>query len=385
MFINLLIKGLLGICIALSIWSIKEIMIHTTGHDSSINNWNKSDSYVILGFEQDRLAHEAAALLGKALITIKSSSFNDTSSCIKIGIGEKHGLENKSVYLIAGNCQKENKSINETSMEIFLAIDAAKQAGAKEIHLYVPYLGYARQDKVSQPGEPLAAQAVLRMFTTAGANKITVLDIHNDAVFSALGIKAIGINKFAMNEFANRFKQKQESGVNLDQLVVVAPDKGAIDRGKLFVEAMKTAGFAHVAFAYFDKSRDYALKGQVQSMDLREVRLSTGEVLTNEEAKLAFKGKTAIVIDDIADTCNTMLRAISDNIVGRYGAKEAYAAITHGVLSGNALEKIASTKELKGMLITDSIPLRGEMPSNLEVVSSAPIFAEAIRSSIENN
>jgi ribose-phosphate pyrophosphokinase len=342
-----------------------------------------TDSYVILGFEGDPLAKETADILGKELITIKNTLFNDTSSCIKIGIGEKHGLENKRVFLISGNSPKGNKSINETLMETILAIDAATRAGAIEINLYIPYLGYARQDKVSQPGEPMAAQAVLGMLAKVGATKITVLDIHNDVVFEALKPTAIGINKFAMNEFANRFKQKRESGVNLDELIIVAPDKGAIERGKLFLTAMKAAGFAKAAFAYFDKSRDNAIKGQVQSMDLREVVLSTGEILTEEDAKAAFKGKTAIVIDDIADTCNTMLRAISDNIIGRYGAKEAYAAITHGVLSGNALEKIANTKQLKGMLITNSIPLKGEAPPNLEVVSVAPIFAEAIRFSIE--
>lgn len=347
------------------------------------NNSRETDSYVILGFEKDPLAEKTASLLGKELISIKSGHFNDTSSCIKIDIREKHGLENKKVFLISGNSQKGNKIIDQTSMEIYLAIDAAKRAGAKEINLYIPYLGYARQDKVSQPGEPMAAQAVLQMFAFAGATKITVLDIHNDVVFDALKPTAIGINKFAMREFADRFKQKRESGVNLDELVIVAPDKGAIERGKLFLTAMKTAGFTNAAFAYFDKSRNFALKGQVQSMDLRVVELPTGEVLTNENAKAAFKGKTAIVIDDIADTCGTMLRAISDNIIGRYEAKEAYAAITHGVLSGNALEKIANTKELKGMLITDSIPLRGEAPPNLEVISSAPIFAEAILSSIE--
>ncbi len=349
----------------------------------NINLSKETDSYVILGFEKDPFAEKIASLLSKELMIIQSVLFNDTSSHIKLGIKEKHALENKRVFLIAGNSQKESKSINETSMEIFLAIDAAKQAGAKEINLYIPYLGYARQDKVSQPGEPLAAQAVLRMFACAGATKITVLDIHNDAIFGTLETTAIGINKFAMKEFANRFKEKKESGVKLDELVVVAPDKGAIDRAKLFLAAMKTAGFANSAFAYFDKSRDYAQKGLVQSMDLREVQLSTGQVLTNEEAKAAFKGKTAIVIDDIADTCGTLLRAISDNIIGRYEAKEAYAAITHGVLSGNALEKIAQTKELTSLLITDSIPLKGKVPSNLEIVSAAPVFAEAIRSSIE--
>ncbi|CUI17723.1 putative Ribose-phosphate pyrophosphokinase [Candidatus Protochlamydia naegleriophila] len=343
---------------------------------------SRLDPYVIMGFENDTLAHETAHILGKELVPIKNSQFNDTSSNVQIEMKDKHGLENKRVYLIAGNCRKESKSVNDTSMEIFLAIDAAKQAGAKEINLYLPYLGYARQDKVSQAGEPIAASAILRMFACAGANKITVLDIHNDAVFGSLGT-TIGINKFAMEEFAKRFKQKKENGIELGELIVVAPDKGAIDRSKLFLEAMKIAGFANTAFAYFDKSRDYAIKGHVQSMDLREVELSTGEVLIEEKAKEAFKGKTAIVVDDIADTCGTILRAISDNIVGRYEAKKAYAVITHGVFSGDALKKIADTKELAGMLVSDSIPLREQVPSNLEIVSSAPIFAEAIRLSIE--
>ncbi|WP_068471475.1 ribose-phosphate diphosphokinase [Candidatus Protochlamydia phocaeensis] len=345
------------------------------------------DSYVLLGFEGDGVATKTAKLLNRKLISIKSRPFNDTSSHIKIDIEERLGLEHKKVCLIAGNCQKEGKTINDTTMEICFAINAAKQAGAAKIYLYLPYLGYARQDKVSLPGESLSASLVLQFFSMAGANKITVLDIHNEAIFGSLmGTSAVGVNHFAMQEFANKFKEKQESGVRLENLVVVAPDQGAVERGKLFLGAMKTAGFANVAFASFDKSRDYSQKGHVQAMHLKEVELPTGEMLQYENAQDALKGKTAIIIDDIVDTGGTLLKAVSENIVKRYGAEGAYAVITHGVLSGNALEKIAETEELKGMLITDSIPLRrSDVPSKLEVISCAPVFAEAIQQSIESD
>lgn len=341
-------------------------------------NSSSTDSYVICGFEGDPVAEKIAVLLDKPLQKIQNSQFNDTSSNIRIKLNEQNELENKKVCIIASNCRKLGKPINESTMEIFLAIDAAKQAGAKEINLYIPYLGNARQDKVSQSGEPLAAQLTMKLLEAAGASRITVLDIHNEAVFSALSKKASGTNKFAMKEFANRFKEMRASGISLDNLVVVAPDKGAIERATLFLNAMRTVGFTNIACAHFDKSRDSSMKGEVLSMELQEVTLSDEVRLTGKEANEYLKGKTAIVIDDLADTCGTLLKAISENIVKKYGAKESYAAITHGVLSGNALEKIARTVELKKMLITDSIPLRENAPDNLEVVSCAPVFADAI-------
>lgn len=339
------------------------------------------NNIVICGFEGDPVAADVAKEMGIPLTVIKRGLFNDTSSNVRVLVGSDsmHALENKEVHLIAGNNRTSDQSIDQTTMQVYLAIDAIRQAGGK-VKLYLPHLGYARQDKVSQPGEPLAAQAVLRIFELAGADKITVLDIHNKDVFAAL--RADKVNKFAMQLFANRLKEMESSGVDLSNVVVVAPDKGARDRARIFQEAMKTAGIANVAFAYFDKSRDMATKGQVQTMDLREYHQADGAVLENGEAAAAFEGKTAIVVDDMADTCGTMLRAISDNIVGRYHAKEAYAVITHGVFSKDALDKIARTKELAKILVTDSIPLREDAPANLEVVSSAPVFVDAIRANI---
>lgn len=353
----------------------------TEGHTSKSHG---GEAYVVCGFAGDPIAEQTAKLLNKPLMLIQNGTFNDTSSNVRFDTKQPRSLEDKKVCLIAGNCQRGGKSINDTTMEIYLAVDAAKRAGAKEVNVYMPHLGYARQDKVSQPGEPLAAHLTLKLLAAAGADKVTVLDIHNDAVFGALESHATGINRFAMPQFAERFVEMRNRGVKLDKLVVVAPDKGAIDRARLFQSAMLTAGFAGTAFAFFDKSRDMSKKGEVQTMGLREVHLPTGEILLDEKAEEAFAGQTAIVIDDMADTCGTILRAITDNIVKRCQAKEAYAVITHGVLSGNALEKIGKTKELTKMFVTDSIPLRQAAPHNLEVVSCAPVFAEAIESSMNS-
>lgn len=341
------------------------------------SSFNAGDHFVLCGFENDPVAQEVAQKLGKTLTVIKNGSFKDTSSNVKITVSSKNAFDNKRVHLIAGNSRGQTKSINDTTMEITLAISAAKTAGAKEIYLYIPHLGYARQDRASQDGEPVAAPLVLRMFEMAGANKITVLDIHNEEVFGAPGRSVVKINKFAMNVFALRFQQMKETGTNLDQLVVVAPDKGARSRAKLFREAMKDVGFHDIGFAYFDKSRgDFSVKGAIQSMELREVELADGT--TMQDPASGLKGKRAIIVDDIADTCGTMLRAIQTNVVGKYEAIEAYAVITHGVFSGDALDLITRTQELTKILVTDSIPLRGPKPEKVEIVSCAPVFVAAI-------
>lgn len=340
----------------------------------------QGNNFVICGFEGDQIAQSVADGLQVKLITISNGQFNDTSSNIKIDISNKNAFDNKTVHLIASNCRTEKASVNETTMQLFLAINAANQAKAKDVCLYVPHLGYARQDRASQPGEPGAAQMVLRMFESAGAKKITVLDIHNEDVSDSLQNAKL-INKFAMALFAQRFKEMKERGVDLSNIVIVAPDRGARDRAHLFQKAMIDIGFTGVDFAYFDKSRDYAEKGQVQSMDLRDYVLQDGTVLSGEDAKERFRGKTTIVVDDMADTCGTMLCAIEQNMIKRYGAKEAYAAITHGVFSGNALEKIARTEKLKAILVTNSVPLRGDKPDNLEIVDCSQVFIQAIADS----
>jgi len=335
-----------------------------------------SDSFAICGFEDDPLAEKISAILEKTLIPVQQGSFNDTSSNIKIDIPDRSAFEGKNVILIAGNCRKGDQSINDTTMDIFLTIEAAKRAGGR-VKLYMPHLGYARQDKISQAGEPLAAQKVLQMFELAGAEKITVLDIHNPEAFNLLKIGSL--NRFAMEVFASKFKEMQDSGTKLNNLVVVAPDKGAIERAKLFRTALKAADFTEVAFAFFDKSRDTSQKGTVRTMDLREYECPDESVLTGKDAQQEFSGKTVVVVDDMADTSGTLLRAISDNMVGRYGASEAYAAITHGVFSGDALDKIGRTKELTKIFVTDSVPLREKPPANLEVLCCASVFAETIR------
>lgn len=337
-----------------------------------------ASDYVICGFAGDPLAKGVAALLNKEVLLIHAGKFNDTASNVRIDIQERSALENKRVYIVAGNSRSLDKTINDTTMEIYLAICAAKQAGAKEINLYLPHLGYARQDKVSLPGEPSAAQDILRMYANAGVRKITVLDIHNIDVFTALGPSTTGINVLAMNTFAARFLEMKNEGGALDDLVVVAPDKGARERARLFQKAMQDVGFTNIGFAYFDKNRDPEVKGKVESMYLRKVEVG-GKTLSNGAASEALKGKRVIVVDDIADTCGTLLKAISENIVGKCGAKEAYAAITHGVFSGEALDKICGTVELTKILVTDSIPLREACPEKLEIVSCARVFAEALR------
>ncbi len=229
-------------------------------------------------------------------------------------------------------------------MELLLLIDAAKRASAARITAVIPYFGYARQERKDQPRVPIAAKLVADMLVTAGIHRVLTMDLHASQIQGFFDVPVDHL--YASGVFAGYFQR-----LNLTNVVVVAPDVGAIKMARAYANRLNTD------LAVIDKRRPLQNRAEVVNI--------IGEV----------KGRNVLLIDDIIDTAGTLTNAA--NALRDAGAHEIMAACTHPLLSGQAYERIESSA-LSKLVVTDSIPLKRKS-NRIEVVGVAGMFADAIR------
>lgn len=268
------------------------------------------------------------------LVTIKH--FEDGEILVELG----ETVRGYDVFIIQPTCNP----VSENLMELLIAIDACKRASAHSITAIVPYFGYARQDRKARPRQPITAKLVADMLQVAGANRVVAIDLHAPQI---QGFFDIPIDELtAVDIIGKYFKEK----FGKRRLVVVSPDHGGT------IRARKLADVLHCSIAIVDKRRPK--ENEVEVLHL------IGDV----------SNKTAIIIDDICDTGGSLLASV--DMLLKNGAKAVYAAVTHGVLSNPAKERIMASK-IKHVVITDSIPLKGKCPK-ISQVSIAPLLAKTI-------
>lgn len=291
----------------------------------------------------DGLAQKIADTLRMPLGKIKCRTFAD---------GEQHvqfleNLRGKNIFLI----QPTNPPA-ENWARLLLAIDAAQGASAHEITAVIPYFGYSRQDRKSRPREPISVRVFAEALESVGVERVLTMDLHNDAIggfFRTANVDYL----YARPVFIDFFKKYFKDALATDDLIVVSPDAGGVVRAQSYGKRlMRSADLAII-----HKERE--IPNQVARMKL------IGDV----------KGKIALIIDDMADTCGTLARAA--DLLVQNGAREVYAAATHGLLSGDAV-KVIEESPIKRLFITDTISPDRPLGPKIEVVSVAPTFAEAI-------
>lgn len=291
----------------------------------------------------DGLAQRIVDKLGMPLGQIKCRTFAD---------GEQHvqfleNLRGKNVFLV----QSTNPPA-ENWARLLLAIDAARGASAHEITAVVPYLGYSRQDRKSKPREPISARVFATTLESLGTDRLLTMDLHNDAIggfFRKTNVDYL----YARPVFISFFKEFFKDALAADDLVVVSPDAGGVVRAQSYAKRlMRSADLAII-----HKERD--IPNQVARMKL------IGDV----------KGKVALIVDDMTDTCGTLSRAAS--LLVENGAKEVYAATTHGLLSGDALATIDASP-IKKLFVTDTISVARTFSDKIHVVSVGDTFGDAI-------
>lgn len=261
------------------------------------------------------LAEEIAESIGVPLSSCDIMHFADGE--INVQINET--VRGHNVFII----QPTSKPVNDNLMEVLIMCDALKRASAKTINLVIPYYGYSRQDRKSRSRQPISAKLVADLLQVAGVNRIICMDIHAAQI---QGFFNIPVDNFiGLPILVNYLLDK-----NLSDVVVVSPDHGGTTRAREFAKVLDTT------IAIIDKRRPEPNKAEVMNI------IGTVE------------GKTCILVDDMVDTAGTLTAGAAALMAA--GAKEVYAACTHGVLSGSAIERIENSC-LKEMIITNTIYL----------------------------
>ena len=232
---------------------------------------------------------------------------------------------------------------SENLMEMLLMLDAAKRASARHITAVLPYFGWARQDRKDKPRVPIGAKLIAKLLETAGATRIITMDLHADQI-QGFFEKPVD-HLFASSIFIPYIKS-----LGLDNLTIASPDMGGSKRAYAYSKFLGS----DVVICY--KQREKA------------------NVISHMELIGDVKGKNVILVDDMVDTAGTLTKA-ADLMMER-GAISVRAICTHALLSGNAYEKIESSK-LEELIVTDSIPPRISHPK-VKVLSCAPLFAEVM-------
>jgi ribose-phosphate pyrophosphokinase len=295
---------------------------------------------IITGNANPQLAQEIAENTFATLVPAKVTTFADGESSVEF----LDNIRGEDVFIIQSTCTP----VNDSLMELLIMIDAAKRSSAARITAVIPYFGYARQDRKSASRTPITAKLVADLLTTAGAHRVLTMDLHAGQIQ--------GFFNIPVDDLTSRlvFAKDIKHNVGTDEgTVFVSPDAGGV------VRARKFADMFHAEIAIVDKRRPEAGKSEVMNL--------IGDV----------KGKHAILVDDIIDSGGTLCNAAK--AIMDAGALSVRAYITHGVLSGEACQKVEKSV-LAELVITNSIADR--CPKNCKKtrqVSVAQLFGEAIR------
>jgi ribose-phosphate pyrophosphokinase len=308
--------------------------------------WADDGFKLFSGSSNIELAEAVAKELGIELSRAKVDRFNDGEIRIQV----LDNIRNSDVFILQSTSLSSGGSVNDNLIELFLMIRTMKRASARSVTAIIPYYGYARQDRKMSSRVPISASDVAMLIEYAGANHVIAVDLHCGQIQGFFHTVPVD-NLFASTIFVPHIAQ-----MGLHDPVIVSPDAGGVERAKLFIEGLHSFGLSP-RLAIIVKQRAEA--GVVESMNL------VGKV----------QGCDAVIVDDIVDTAGTLVQAAKE--LKAHGARRVFACITHPLLSGPACMRIADSA-LEELIVTDTIPLRGQMPPNLRQLSIAPLLASAI-------
>ena len=286
------------------------------------------------------LAEAVAAALNLPLTKASVRRFADMEVFVEI----HENIRGEDVFVI----QSTSYPANDNLMELLITCDALRRSSARRVTAVIPYFGYARQDRKSGPRTPISAKLVANLITEAGANRVLTMDLHAGQIPGFFDIPVD--NLYAAPLFTRDIEQRYAGR----DLMIVSPDVGGVLRARAIATRLK------LDLAIIDKRR--------QQAGISEVMNIIGDV----------RGRDCLLVDDIVDSGGTLVNAASALIAG--GAKSASVYVTHGVLSGGAVARVASSN-IEMLTVTDSILATEAMrlADNVRQISIAPLLAEAMR------
>ena len=296
---------------------------------------------------------ELADLVGQKLgVAVTEASLGQFAN------GETHctfaeSVRGSDVFIVQSHGALDGRSINDSIMEHLIMVDTARRASAKRITAVMPFYGYGRQDRKSEGREPITARLVADLFAAAGASRLVSVDLHSGQIQGFFNGPVDHLT--AMPVLVQRLRALGED------LVVVSPDAGRVKVAERYAQQL------NADLAIVHKRRTHGQKNIVEVKDI------VGDV----------EGRRCALIDDMIDTAGTICQA-AELLVDR-GALEVTAAATHGVFSGPAIDRLKNSV-LDRVIVTDTLPLGSEKRfDKLEVLSVAPIIADAIRAGVRRH
>ena len=295
---------------------------------------------ILTGNSNKNLSHKISKYLKNKLVNSSIRKFSDGEIYIEIN----ENIRGNSIFII----QSVSSPANDNLMELLLCIDALKRSSAKNITAVIPYFGYARQDRKVVPRTSISAKLVSNLITNSGADRVVTLDLHSGQIQGFFDIPVD--NLFATPIFARHIKRK----IKTKNMICVAPDVGGTARARALGKML------NVGLAIVDKRRPAPGKSVVMNV--------IGNV----------KDKTCIIVDDIIDSGGTIVNAAK--ILKQKGARDVHVYVSHGVLSGDAVEKIRKS-QIKNLVITDTIDnsQKVKKAKNIEILTISNLVGEAIK------
>lgn len=294
---------------------------------------------IMCGRAHPKLAHEICDQLGVELGRAEVMKFTNDNSFVRI----HESVREADVYVVQPSCEP----VNDGLMELLIMVDALKRASIGRVTAVLPYFPYGRSDKKDQPRISITARLVADLLEVAGVDRVVSMDLHAPQIQGFFSIPLDHLT--AVPILAAHF-----SRLNLQNLVVVAPDAG---RAKM--------------------ARQYAKRLNCPMAIIDKRRLGNDEQVAMENVIGDVEGKRCLLVDDEISSGGSLIEAA--NTLQRFGSLEIYGAVTHPILSGMAPQRIASSP-LKELVVTNSVPVpESKKSSKLQVLSIAPLLAEAIR------
>jgi len=291
------------------------------------------------GTSNPELTQEVCKYLGIEPGKIMAKTFSDGETQIEI----HENIRGLDVFVLQSTCTP----VNDNLMQLLIIMDALRRASAKRITAVIPYYGYGRQDRKVKPRVPISAKLVADLITVAGADRVVSIDLHAGQIQGYFNIPVD-------NLFSAPLLLKYIRSHFSDDMVVVSPDAGGVERARAFAKRLSAS------LAIIDKRRD--------APNIAEAMNIIGEV----------DGKTAIILDDMVDTAGTLTQGA--NALKKRGASRIFACCTHPVLSGPAIERIEASP-IDRLVVTNTIPLekKAQDCSKIVLLSVAELLGETIK------
>ena len=293
-----------------------------------------NDFLVFAGSSNIPLANRIVEEIGISLGSLEVKRFSDGEIWVKYG----ENIRGREVFLV----QSTNPPA-ENIIELLIMIDAAKRASAKRITAVIPYFGYARQDRKDQPRVSITAKLMANLITGAGADRVITMDLHASQIQGFFDVPVDHL--YGSSIFLSHLSNLS------DNLAVVSPDVGGIKIARAYAKML------HSGLIVIDKRRP--------KQNLAEIMNIIGDV----------EGKDILLVDDLIDTAGTFVGAAK--ALKEKGAKQIFGAVTHPLLSGPAFDRINSG-EIDKLFVTDTINFNSSLSDKINILTAAPLFAEAI-------